>query len=155
MRRVTAAWLKHYNEQRPHQGRACQNQPPRLAFPELPALPPLPTHVQADRWLKRYHHRVFARLVGSDGCVKINQEEYYLATRLSGQKVGLILDASSATFTLAESQRFKQLPIKNLARGTMPIDQFIALSLEQAQSEERKRLALRALWRRSEWDKTP
>ena len=85
VRRVTEEYQQHYNEQRPHQGRACGNQPPRTAFPTLPTLPPLPEVVQADRWLWRYHHRVFARLIGSDGCVTAHHEEYYLSTHLAGE----------------------------------------------------------------------
>lgn len=31
-----------------------------------------------------YHHRAFARLVGSDGCVTVRREPYYLSTQMSG-----------------------------------------------------------------------
>ncbi|MFL5664012.1 MAG: hypothetical protein ACJ8BW_22120 [Ktedonobacteraceae bacterium] len=41
MREVTEAFLQHYNEERPHQGRTCGNVPPRVAFPTLPPLPTL------------------------------------------------------------------------------------------------------------------
>ena len=43
---VTAAFVRHYNLERPHQGLACGNRPPLLAFPHLPALPPLPATVE-------------------------------------------------------------------------------------------------------------
>jgi hypothetical protein len=33
---------QHYNTERPHQGRSCRNQPPAVAFPELPVRPRLP-----------------------------------------------------------------------------------------------------------------
>lgn len=91
VRRVTEHSQQHSNEQRPHQGQACGNQPPRVAFPTLPTLSPLPEVVQADRWLWRYHHRVFARLIGSDGCVTVHHEDYSLSTRLAGRKVGLLV----------------------------------------------------------------
>lgn len=48
---VTAAYQRFYNEERPHQGLSCANLPPRMAFPTLPALPPTPPLVDADRWL--------------------------------------------------------------------------------------------------------
>jgi transposase InsO family protein len=41
VREVTEAFLQHYNEERPHQGRTCGNVPPRVAFPTLPPLPAL------------------------------------------------------------------------------------------------------------------
>src|SRR5258708_16308157 len=68
VRRVTEQYQQHYNFERPHQGRACGNQPPRQAFPTLPTLPPLPDMVQADRWLWRYHHPFFPRLIGPYRC---------------------------------------------------------------------------------------
>jgi transposase InsO family protein len=41
VREVTEAFLQHYNQERPHQGGACGNVPPRVAFPTLPTLPAL------------------------------------------------------------------------------------------------------------------
>jgi hypothetical protein len=48
---VTAAFVEHYNIQRPHQGLSCGNRPPFTAFPVLPALPALPATVDPDGWL--------------------------------------------------------------------------------------------------------
>jgi hypothetical protein len=156
VKRVTEEFQQHYNFQRPHQGRACNNQPPRQAFPTLPELPPLPRTVQADRWLWHYHHRAFARLVGSDGCVAVNQETYYVSTSLAGQKVAFVVDAKTASFEVVlGAQTLKRLPIKQVVRDELPLEQYIALMLEQAQSEERLRWALKKQWRRGEWDKTP
>ena len=127
-----------------------------MAVPTLPTLPPLPELVQADRWLWHYHHRVFARLIGSDGCVTVHHQEYYLSTHLAGQKVALVVDAPTAAFdVLAGAVVLKRISIKNVVRGKMPLERFITLMLEQAQSEERLRLALKAQWRRGEWDPTP
>lgn len=39
----------YYNYQRPNQARSCGNQPPRLVFPSLPALPPVPEMIDPDR----------------------------------------------------------------------------------------------------------
>ena len=157
VKRVTEAYQHHYNFQRPHQGRACGNRPPRQAFETLPTLPPLPQTVQADCWLERYHHRAFARLVNSDGCVSVNRETYYLSTRLAGQKVALVVDAPSASLdVMVRTTIGKRLPIKGVLRGEMPLEQCITLSLEQAQSEEQQRLARKArFWQRSLWDPTP
>lgn len=42
---------EHYNQERPNQAITCHNQPPRLAFPNLPELPRLPDYVDPDGWL--------------------------------------------------------------------------------------------------------
>jgi hypothetical protein len=133
----------------PERRRACGNQPPRQAFPTLPTLSPLPEVVQADRWLWRYHRRVFVRLIGSDGCVTVHHETYSISTRLSGRKVALVVDAPTAAFdVLAGPEVLKRVSIKNVVRGKMPLERFITLMLEQARSEERLRLALKAQWQR-------
>jgi hypothetical protein len=49
VREATEEFLQHYNHERPHQGKACGNRPPQTAFPNLPALPPLPERVNPDR----------------------------------------------------------------------------------------------------------
>ena len=68
VREVTEAFLQHDNWERPHQGRACGNVPPRIAFPSLPTLPALPERVDPDRWLASFDHQLFLRRVGRDGC---------------------------------------------------------------------------------------
>src|SRR5262249_17498489 len=103
-----------------------------------------------------YHHRVFARLIGSDGCVTVHHEDYYLSTRLAGRKVALVVDAPTAAFDVFDGTAvLKRLSIKHVIRGKMELSRFIPLMLEQAQSEERLRFALKAQWRRREWDPTP
>src|SRR5215467_2176045 len=92
------------------------------AFPTLPELPPLPRTVQADRWLWRYHHRIFARLIGSDGCVAVNHETYYISTSLAGQKVALVVDAKTASFDVVlGASTLKRLPIKEVVRDELPL----------------------------------
>src|SRR5260221_14154598 len=58
VREVTEAFLQHYNNERPHQGRSCGNVPPRVAFPTLPTLPALAicgwTRMPGwSRWIRR------------------------------------------------------------------------------------------------------
>src|SRR5436305_7454538 len=50
---ATEAFVEHYNVERPHQGLACGNRPPRTAFPTLHTLPPLPSTIDPDSWLAR------------------------------------------------------------------------------------------------------
>ena len=45
---ATEVFVEHYNVERPHQGLACGNRPPRTAFPTLASLPSLPTTVDPD-----------------------------------------------------------------------------------------------------------
>jgi hypothetical protein len=139
---VTLSFEKHYNEERPHQGRACGNRPPRQAFPTLPTLPALPEAVQADRWLWSLHQRVFARTVGADECVAVNHETYYLSKSLKARRVALVLDAAEGAFIVsAASEPQRWLPIKGLVRGDLGLEEFLTLMVEEARSQERRRLA--------------
>jgi transposase InsO family protein len=45
---ATELFMRHYNVERPNQALSCGNQPPRTAFPQLPALPALPELVDPD-----------------------------------------------------------------------------------------------------------
>src|SRR6266702_3315077 len=49
VREVTEQFMQHYNHERPHQGRSCKDQPPRVAFATLPKLPPVPETIDPDR----------------------------------------------------------------------------------------------------------
>ena len=79
-----------------------------------------------------------------------------ISTGMRGRHVALVVDAPTACFDVKDGTRIlKRLPIKNVVREELPLEQFIELMLSQAQSEERLRLALKAQWRRGEWDRTP
>ena len=75
---VTEAFLQHYNNERPHQGRACGNVPPRVAFLTLPTLPALPERIDPDAWLATLDQKMYLRHVGRDGCVNIDLTTYYV-----------------------------------------------------------------------------
>ena len=75
---MTEAFLSHYNNERPHQGRACGNVPPRVAFPTLPTLPALPGRVDPDAWLATLDQKMYLRHVGRDGCVDVDLQSYYI-----------------------------------------------------------------------------
>jgi hypothetical protein len=106
----------------PKRRRACGKQPPRQAFPRLPTLPPLPAIVQAARWLWRSHHRVCARLIGSDGCVTVHHETSSISTHMAGRKGALVVDAPTAAFEVLDGgQMLKRLSSKQVVRGQMPL----------------------------------
>jgi hypothetical protein len=60
-------WYKqHYNWERPHQGFSCKNQPPHVAFPELPALRNVPMWINPDGWLAKIDGEMYTRRVGKE-----------------------------------------------------------------------------------------
>jgi len=61
-----------YNSERPHQGKACGNRPPYVAFPQLPYLRRLPATLDPDCWLKPVHGRQFRRQVMANGSVQVD-----------------------------------------------------------------------------------
>ena len=153
MREVTAQFLVHYNEERPHQGRSCGNQPPRKAFAVLPRLPALPAPVNPDAWLDTLQGQAFARRVGADGCVTLDHEPYYISQALVKQQVVLFVNAAERVFDVwLGSEGVKGIPIKGLHGAEMPLDQYIRLMQEEARSEERRlQLAHRRLRQLTLW----
>jgi hypothetical protein len=137
---VTEMFQQHYNWQRPHQGRSCGNQPPRIAYPDLPVLPPLPASVDPDHWIEAIHGRAYTRLVRSNGCVTVDDRLYYLGEVHQGQAVSLLVDAPARQFQVWQGTRLiKYVPIKGIHGAPMPLETFIAWMREQALAEEHKR----------------
>jgi hypothetical protein len=68
----------------------------------------------------------------------------------------MVVDATTASCDVVlGATMLKHLTIKNVLREELPWEPEIALMVDQAQSEERRRLALKKQWRRGAWDKTP
>jgi hypothetical protein len=155
---VTRAYQEHYNWQRPHQGRSCHNVPPRIAHPDLPQRPSLPSEVDPDRWVDRLHGRAYVRHVGADGCVTVDERPYYVGLEHKGKTVALLVNAPDRSFEAWEgTSLLKRLPIKGLQGTPMPVERFIAWMREQAIAEERRgKLQTRAFgWRQLVlWDDT-
>lgn len=141
VRSVTEHFVHHYNEQRPHQGLSCGNQPPRLAFPALPHLPTLPTSVDPDAWLKAIHGRTYARRVKSDGRVSVDGTDYYIKQAFAGQLIMVRVNAAERNLEVLLQETFiKVLPIKGLQGKRMPLEDSITFMQERARSEERQRV---------------
>lgn len=131
---VTADFVRQYNEQRPNQARSCGNRPPRAAFPDLPARPPLPATVDPDAWLRTVDGRSFARKVRHDGTVTLDGDRYYVGQKLVGQPVVLRVRAADHTLdVLRHQQVLRQVRLKGLRKATLPLDDYVALMREQAQ----------------------
>ncbi len=154
VRSVTEHFLHHSNEQRPHQGRACGNRPPREACPVLPTLPPWPGTVQPNRWLQHFHQHAFVRFVGSDGCVMVDLQTSYLSRQLAGQPVALVVDAPERCFAVWQATTpISRLPIKGLLEADeMPFESYVQMMQQEARSQvQRHTFQRRAVYQRSLW----
>src|SRR6266699_2055112 len=141
VREMTASFLIHYNTERPNQALSCGNRPPRVAFPTLPSLPPLPTFVDPDAWLQQIHEQHFIRKVRQNGTVRIADGSYYIHMNMIGQYVDLCVDAPQQVFVIWHQQHlFKQVPIKGLQHSLLPFEEFAPLMCQQALSEQRRLL---------------
>jgi transposase InsO family protein len=131
---VTAAFAQHYNFERPHQGVSCQNQPPRVAFPDLPARPPVPQTVDPDRWIDALDGKCYVRKVQRDTSVSIGAGRYYVSQALVGKHVTLRIAAADRCYVIAyEGQEVKRVPIGGTGRGPRGFAQFV----EELTSEAR------------------
>jgi transposase InsO family protein len=154
VREVTEVFRAHYNEERPHQGRACGNVPPRVAYPTLPMLPPVPAQVDPDRWLQSLHGRALVRMVRSNGTVSVDDVRYYVRQDLAGQVISLIVDASDKEFDLLlGATHIKRLPIKGLSGQALPFEQYVTLMQQEAHSDgHRSRLSYHSFRQSGLWD---
>jgi transposase InsO family protein len=134
VRTVTATFKQHYNHERPHQGLACGNQPPRVAYPVLPARPAVPPTVDPDRWISVLDGKRYVRKVQQDTSVTVGMTRYYVTQALRGQEVTLQIDASDRTMVVIHAgKEVKRVPIRGTGRGRMAFAAFV----EQLCSEAR------------------
>jgi hypothetical protein len=152
-REVTEAFLQHYHDERPHQGRGLHNLPPRVAFPTLPSRPSLPEVVDPDRWLASIDGQAFARTVQPNGSVVIDRRSYYVKQSLAGRKVVLVVNAPEQHFdVLLGREVVKSVPLKGLVGQPLSFEDYAARMLEEARSEYRRwlqqqrRLRQLSLW---------
>jgi integrase-like protein len=141
---ATERFVQHYNTERPHQSRSCKDQPPRVAFPTLPQLPPLPEMVDPDRWLQTIDGAAFPRRIAADGCVDVNSQPYSIKKELAGQSVVLLVKAAQRCFQVClGATLIKQVPIKELLGQKLPFEDYATLIKQQARSEQRRLLMSR------------
>ena len=143
VREVTEAFLQHYNEERPHQGRTCGNVPPRVAFPTLPTLPGLPERVDPDAWLTPLDRKMYLRHVGRDGCVDVDLSTYYIGPQVAGRPVLLQVVAQSRQFAVwHQNQVIKRLAIKGLLGQEMALADYLKYIQQEALAAPRRSSAL-------------
>ena len=135
------AFIPYHNLLRPHQGQACQNRIPDDAFPNLPALPALPTHVTPDSWLKREDKRVYRRRVSASGSVQVDRHAYYVGQAFAGALVLVHLDASDAHFHIGlNGEVIRHLPVKGLHPYQMTLFEYLEVLKTEARFIEHYRL---------------
>jgi hypothetical protein len=135
---VTAEYKEHYNYARHHQGRGLGNQPPRVAFPDLPALPSLPLVVDPDRWLKAIEGERFTRKVRSDGGFSLDKYDYYVGQALAGQYVSLSIASQSRELVVEHQQQLvKRLSLKGLVGRILSLEEWKEVLMKEARSERR------------------
>lgn len=136
---MTEAFLHHYNEERPHQGRACGNVPPRVAFPTLPPLPKLPERVDPDAWLATLDQKMYLRHAGRDGCVDVDLATYYIGPQVAGCTVLLQVEAQNHQFAVwHQDQIIKRLPIKGLVGQEMALNDYLQYMQREALAAPRR-----------------
>ncbi len=139
-RSVTEQFVEHYNQQRPHQGSSCGNQPPRTAFPTLPTLPALPSMVDPERWLTSLDGLHLVRKVDRHGMISIDLKRYSVSSTLVGQHVTVRLDSGQRCMqVLLEGQFITSLPLKGIVGHSLSFEQFLTHMLHQARAQSRLR----------------
>jgi hypothetical protein len=135
---VTETFAAHYNWQRPHQGRSCGNRPPRVAFPNLPSLPPVPDLVNPDAWLSRMKGQHLVRRVNRQGFVKVDLYPYYISSKLGFSAGDLILQAQEQELRVVYPQEYRRsLPLKGLHQRALPYQAYLALTQREASTQQR------------------
>ena len=122
----------YYNYQRPNQARSCGNQPPRLAFPDLP---PVPEMIDPDRWLETVDGELYRRRVNAAGSVQVDRHKYYIGRAYHGRPVVLQVDAANQQFNVELAKKpLKTILIKDLEHGQMSFDDYLDFICQQALS---------------------
>jgi hypothetical protein len=145
VREANASFVQHYNHERPNQALSCGNQPPRVAFADVPSLPPVADVVDPDAWLPHVDGQHFIRKIRQNGSIVLDDVSYYVKQRLAGHYIDVSIDASQQELVIWHQQQpIKRLAIKGLYKMPMRFEQFVSVMAEQARSEQRR--LQRARW---------
>ena len=136
VRMLTDGFRQHDNYERPNQALSCRNQPPGVAFPDLPPRPGLPTQVDPDRWLEVLDGQRYVRKVGREGTVKVDGVRYYIDQRWVGKYVSLRIDAAQRAFVVEDGEQpIKGLAIKGLIGETLPLEVYLEHMMQEARTQ--------------------
>ena len=132
-------YVRHYNEERPNQAVTCGNRPPRVAFPDLPALPALPRSVNPDAWLTAIHGQSYPRRITPNGSVRIGGYSYYVQKTHAGHRVAVQVAApTKELIVLHKAQTLKRLAVKGLHAKELTFEAYVPLIIAEAQREQRQ-----------------
>jgi transposase len=136
---VVEAYHHHYNHERPNQALSCGNQPPLVAYPDLPALRSLPSSVDPDSWLDKIHTHTYKRKINANGSVKLGNHSYYVKRALAGQKIAIIINAVARELNMVhQSKVIKTREIKGLFHGRMNLSAFLKAMIEEARTIDKR-----------------
>jgi hypothetical protein len=136
---VTQTYRHHYNWERPNQAVTCNNQPPRVAFPDLPKRPPLPPHVDPDRWLQAIHGSRYRRRISSNGTITIDNRAYYVRQALKGQYVTVVVDAPHRQLVVEHHQQpIQRMAIRGLYEEVLPFEDYYSAIRAEARTHWRR-----------------
>ena len=138
------AYRHHYNHERPNQTLSCDNQPPVVAFPDLPPTRSLPHSVDPDSWIEQLKHRTFKRKISSKGSIQLGEQSYYVKVALAGQYVTIAINTPSRELRMAHQGKvIKSWPIKGLYDRQMELSDFLKAMMAEARIVDQRLRYLR------------
>jgi hypothetical protein len=136
VRTLTAGFRQHYNTERPNQAVSCRNQPPCVAFPDLPPRPSLARLVDPDRWVEVLDGQRYVRKIRNNGTVSVDSTLYYIDQAWQGRYVSLRIQAAKRVFVVEYREEvLKELPIKGLVGEKLALEVYIDQMKVEAQSQ--------------------
>lgn len=137
---VLEPFITYHNGQRPHQGRACQNQIPDDVFPIVPTLPRLPTVVYPNRWLEAQQGRMFRRRVNANGAIQVDRHVYSIGQAFAGEVVLVHLDSLNARLLITQNGKvLKALPLKGILPEQLDFNDYLEIVKTEARFIEHYR----------------
>jgi hypothetical protein len=135
-RTLTAGCRQHDTTERPNQALSCGTQPPAVAFPNLPARPPLPSMIDPDRWVEVLDGQRYVRKVHKNGTVAVDGTLYYIDRAWQGRYISLRIQAAKRAFVAEyREQVLKELPMKGMVGDKLPLDVYLEQMRVEAQTQ--------------------
>jgi transposase InsO family protein len=135
-RRLTEGFRLHYNTERPNQAVSCGNQPPCVAFPNLPPRPPLPSMVDPDGWVDVLDGQRYVRKIHKNGTVSVDGTLYYIDQAWQGRYVSLRIQAANRAFMVEyREQVLKVVPMKGLVGEVLPLEVYLEQMKVEAKTQ--------------------